>query len=79
MSGRMTPYRRLAGDSGVTAYRIATEAIDVRFVDGRVYTYTYESAGPVHIENMKLLAQAGQGLSTYISQHVRDRYAKVAG
>ena len=74
---RMTPYRRLAGDSGVLAYRSAPTEIKVQFVDGRVYTYTYASAGRDQVEQMKRLAQAGRGLSTYISQHVRDGYATV--
>ena len=74
-SQRMTPYRRLAGDSGVVAYRSDAKAITVKFVDGRQYTYTYASAGEHHIEQMKLLAHAGQGLCGYISKHVRDNYA----
>jgi class 3 adenylate cyclase len=75
MSKRMTPYRRLAGDSGVTAYHCAPEAITVRFVDGRSYTYTWAVTGRAEVEQMKQLAGEGRGLSTYISQHVRDNYA----
>lgn len=71
-SQRMTPYR-LAGDSGVTAFRSDAKAIAVKFVDGRQYTYA--SAGAHHIEQMKLLAQAGQGLCGYINKHVREKYA----
>lgn len=73
----MTPYKRLSGDSGVLAYLIEARAIRVKFVDGRVYTYTHGSAGRDNVEQMKRLAQAGKGLSTFISQHVRDGYAKV--
>jgi hypothetical protein len=72
---RMTPYGRLSGDSGVTAFCSEAKAITVKFVDGRKYTYTYASAGEQHIEQMKLLAQAGRGLCGYISKHVRDNYA----
>jgi hypothetical protein len=74
---RMTPYLRLSGDSGVLAYHSAATAIRVKFVDGKVYTYTYASAGSGRVEQMKQLAQAGQGLSTYISRYVRDAYASV--
>jgi hypothetical protein len=73
----MTPYKRLSGDSGVLAYLIAPRSIRVKFVDGRVYTYSYASAGRDRVEQMKLLARAGQGLSTYISKYVRDAYASV--
>lgn len=75
MTARMKPYRRLAGESGVLAYELAPDAIMVKFVDGHVYTYTYAVTGQHEVERMKTLAGEGRGLSTYISQHVRDRYA----
>jgi hypothetical protein len=71
----MMPYANLSGASGVRAYQISARAISVKFGDGRVYDYSYTSAGPDKVEQMKTLARAGQGLSTYISQHVRDGYA----
>lgn len=71
----MQPYLRLAGDSGVVAYDIKPRSIDVEFVDGMVYTYSWTSTGRERVERMKLLARAGRGLSTYISQHVREAYA----
>ena len=46
----------------------------MRFVDGHVYTYSHASAGKQHVEKMKRLASEGQGLSGYISKHVKDRY-----
>ncbi len=73
---KMTPYNNLSGASGVRAYAIAARAIHVEFADGKVYEYTYASAGRDKVEQMKYLARAGQGLSTYISQHVRDAYAQ---
>jgi hypothetical protein len=71
----MQPYLRLSGESGVVAYEIHPRSIEVEFVDGRVYTYTYASADRERIEQMKLLAQAGQGLSTYISKYAHNDYA----
>ncbi|NHZ82636.1 hypothetical protein F2P44_25640 [Massilia sp. CCM 8695] len=71
----MLAYANLSGDSGVQAYRIGARQIMVRFAGGAVYVYTYASAGREHVETMKLLAQAGQGLATFISQHVHDAYA----
>jgi hypothetical protein len=73
----MTVYRRLAGDSGVVAYRSGARAIDVEFSDGKVYTYTYDSAGREQVEQMKALAREGRGLCSYISRFVRDGYESV--
>jgi hypothetical protein len=75
---RMTAYKRLSGESGVLAYQLTASAIKVRFVDGKVYTYTYASAGREHVERMKQLAGEGRGLSAYISKYVRDNYASVS-
>jgi hypothetical protein len=71
----MKRYRNLEGHSGVLAYDIRDTAIAVKFVGGDVYDYTYAKPGRGHVEEMKRLALAGRGLSTYISQHVRDDYA----
>ena len=75
MSAAMKPYRRLHGESGVVAYAIGGDWIRVQFVDGGVYTYTYASAGAIRIEQMKQLADACQTLCSFISRHVRDKYA----
>jgi hypothetical protein len=72
----MKRYKNLAGDSGVTAYEIGSDSIDVQFGDEWVYTYTYESAEQSNLEHMKDLAVAGRGLSTFISTVVKDRYAR---
>ena len=53
----MQPYRDLNGDSGVEAYEPGATFIKVRFRDGSVYTYTYASAGPDHVEEMKRLSR----------------------
>ena len=71
----MQPYRRLNQESGVTAFDTGPNWIRVEFVDAGTYTYIYASAGPILVEHMKLLAEAGQGLSAFISRHVRHRYA----
>jgi hypothetical protein len=70
----MQPYATLSGDAGVTAYEIGADYILVQFRKGRTYRYSYARAGEHHVERMKELAVAGRGLSTYISQHVHDRY-----
>jgi hypothetical protein len=59
---------------GVVAYGIAEDAICVQFAKGAAYVYSYASNGRDQVEQMKALALAGAGLSTYISQHVKDHY-----
>ena len=71
----MERYRNLSGNSGVQAYEILHDAILVHFAgSARVYRYSHASAGRHHVAEMKRLAIAGRGLSTYISRHVHDRY-----
>ena len=72
----MERYRNLAGDSGVVAYARHADSIAVKFYNGDVYLYTYESAGKENVERMKALARSGRGLSTFISQCVREAYAE---
>lgn len=70
----MQPYRNLTGTSGVAAYEAAGQAVAVQFHDGAIYVYTYNSAGRRHVEQMKRLAAAGQGLGSYIVRHARGAY-----
>ena len=74
----MQPYGNQSGTSGVTAYEIGPDFIQVQFDSGAPYTYTHESVGRSNVEQMKTLAVAGQGLSTFISQHplVRDGFVR---
>ena len=71
----MQTYGNLGGNSGVERYEIGADFIRVGFRSGGIYRYDNESTGAEHVERMKVLAAAGQGLGTYISQHVRDAYA----
>ncbi|SDH70448.1 hypothetical protein SAMN04487926_10760 [Paraburkholderia steynii] len=73
---RMKRYRDLSGQSGVVAYEVSDDAITVKFRDGDVYLYDHATTGRREVEEMKRLAVAGQGLSTYISRVVKDRYAR---
>jgi hypothetical protein len=72
----MERYRNLRGDSGVTDYEVGRDFIRVRFRGGVTYRYGHARPGRHHIDRMKALAAAGQGLGTYISQHVRDQYER---
>ncbi|WP_081774989.1 hypothetical protein [Methylobacillus glycogenes] len=71
----MEAYRDVNGDSGISAYQIGDEGILVRFTSGATYIYTYGSAGSAHIERMKILARAGNGLNAYIIKN-RVPYSK---
>lgn len=72
----MERYGNNDGDSGVRAYEIGLDFIRINFSSGSVYLYTYESAGKDNIEQMKLLAQRGDGLNTFINTKVRNLYAQ---
>ncbi|MBX3022475.1 MAG: hypothetical protein KF799_12450 [Bdellovibrionales bacterium] len=71
----MKRYGNHSGRSGVTRYEMSSDSITVEFNDGDIYVYTYKSAGKAYVERMKELAQAGRGLSTFISQNVKSKYA----
>ncbi|RYY65474.1 MAG: hypothetical protein EOO24_55005 [Comamonadaceae bacterium] len=70
----MERYGNRSGKSGVVAYGIHADAIDVTFVDGVTYRYTHARPGRAHVEAMKTLALAGSGLSGYIARYVREAY-----
>ncbi|MDZ7692355.1 MAG: hypothetical protein U5K69_14670 [Balneolaceae bacterium] len=72
----MKPYKDLDGDSGVAAYEIGDQSIKVQFKSGSAYLYTYASAGAGHIEKMKQLAKAGDGLNSYINRNVKNDYVR---
>ena len=72
----MQRYANRGGGSGVVAFATGPRGIAVEFVDGSVYVYDLERPGAQAVADMKRLARAGEGLSTYISRFVRDNYAK---
>ncbi|MDB5003016.1 MAG: hypothetical protein JWQ34_1241 [Mucilaginibacter sp.] len=70
----MRQYKTDNPDTGVIAYETGKDSINIQFRDGSVYVYTNKSAGIAAISEMKILAKKGEGLTTYINQHVRDHY-----
>ncbi|MCS0583475.1 hypothetical protein NX784_17940 [Massilia pinisoli] len=72
----MQRYGNQSRESGVVAYDIDAGQIIVQFRNGERYLYTEDSAGAANIATMQELARAGRGLSSFISQHVHDRYAR---
>ncbi len=73
----MKRYGNRHGRSGVRVYETGPDWIEVQFTgDDRRYRYSHRSAGRPLVEQMKRLADAGRGLSTFISRHVRDKYER---
>jgi hypothetical protein len=72
----MVMYKNSNGDSGVRSYEIGVDYIDVQFSTGKIYRYSYQSAGKQNIEQMKRLAQSGSGLNSFINTKVRNLYVK---
>ena len=73
----MQPYRNVNGNSNVEAYKIGDNYIEVKFRGtAKIYCYSYNSAGMVHVEKMKELAEQGHGLNSYIMKNARFGYEK---
>ena len=75
MGGIMEQYKKLGRDSGISFYEINSDSITVQFSTGKIYLYTYQSAGSHNIEEMKLLAKNGEGLNSFIQRVARKDYA----
>ena len=72
----MPRYKNLSGHSGVVAYETTTDSITLTFTDGGRYVYTSVSVGRAALDRMVALAKAGRGLSTFVSQNVRENYER---
>ena len=73
---KMHRYPEDGHPTGVIAYSLGNNAITVLFAEGWCYLYDSDKPGAQHVKNMRELALQGCGLSTYISQHVRENYKK---
>lgn len=72
----MQKYDDIHGDSGIAAYEISSGSIAVQFSKGGTYLYNESKPGAAHVTEMQRLAQAGDGLNTYINKFVRKNFAK---
>lgn len=71
----MQRYKNLSGDSGVYAFEIGKDHIRIQFKEtDRIYQYSHRKAGAANVEQMKRLALAGRGLSSYIARNVKSLY-----
>lgn len=72
----MQTYKNLGGNSNVRLYEIGKDFLDVKFGQGKVYRYSYQSAGMDKVEQMKKLAIQGYGLNSYIMRFAKMDYVK---
>ena len=72
----MQRYSDIDRDSGVVTYEVGPNFIRVKFSDGATYLYTDASAGAHNINQMKLLADRGEGLNAFINNNVKNSYER---
>lgn len=72
----MIPYKDTDHDSNINAYEDGDGYIIVQFRHGSQYEYTTQSTGVHHIEEMKRLADRGDGLNAYINKYVKKNYSR---
>lgn len=72
----METYKNINRDSNVTHYEIGDTYIRVKFNGtAKIYSYSYfGKAGRFHVDTMKILARAGDGLNAYINRNVKFKY-----
>lgn len=70
----MEAYKNRRGNSPITHFQIEESKIIVWFKGNNKYTYSNNKAGKTHVDQMKILAKNGSGLSAYISHNVKYLY-----
>jgi hypothetical protein len=73
----MEKYLNRNNNSGVSHFEIYLDKIEVKFTNtNKIYSYSYTYAGKSHVDKMKILAERGHGLNTYIKTYVNNLYDK---
>jgi hypothetical protein len=73
----MKKYLNRNNNSGVSHFEIYLDKIAVKFTNtNKIYSYSYAYAGKSHVDKMKILAERGHGLNTYIKTNVNNLYDK---
>lgn len=72
----MRPYLNRSHRSGIIAYESGPDFIKLKFRSGDVYLYDHRKPGKTKVQKMKVLAEAGSGLATYLNKFVRKNFAK---
>jgi hypothetical protein len=70
----LNKYKDLSGSSGVTGYKSVPNGIILQFKHKELYLYDNSKPGKRHVEQMKILAERGKGLTTYVNQNIRSNY-----
>jgi len=73
---KLKNYKDLSGSGGITGYQFLQNGIILQFKSKDLYLYDYKKPGKQHIEQMKILAEKGKGLTTYVNQNIRDNYSQ---
>ena len=72
-------YADLGGDSGISHYRVADGAIDVRFKRGSEYRYRARDVMPGTIEVMRWLAESGDDLNRFLNERAWAAGVRIGG
>lgn len=75
-SENMKRYEDRSGRGGITGCEIFSNGIILEFKYVDQYLYDYSKPGKEHVEQMKILAEQGEGLTTYVNQLIRSNYKK---
>lgn len=59
-----------------TSYEVGEDYIKVSFGEGKVYKYTYASAGKENVDAAKRLAASGEGLRGFILKNMKGSFVK---
>ena len=73
----MRAYGNQNGNSGITAYEIGEDYIDVQFKNGGIYRYKEAIIGHLCFLNMQVSALLGEGLNAFINKHVRGKAIRI--
>ncbi len=71
----MQKYEDIDKDSKVECFQNNETSIKVRYKDSsKVYVYSYDKPGRLHVERMKRLALSGDGLNSFVNKYVGKKY-----
>ena len=65
----MKTYKDTDSDSNIEAYEYGEDWITIRFKDSSEYEYTGSGVTPYMLNQMKALADAGDGLNAFINEN----------
>ena len=73
----MKAYRNENGTSGIVAYEIGEDWIDIQFKNGGIYRYEEANIGRLNFVNMQAAAIIGNGLNAFINNFVRNLAVRI--